>query len=477
MKQTTDFSHGGKPYNTLLQPTDWRYSAAITGLVEFFTEFGIDYLVLENISDKPKTAISGFDGIVYNQEDITEDRYLEFAQSHFRDSMTHLTIENLLKSDEFNRDEVKKINELIKSKTVFKEVFGKTKFEGSNAEFFLNKINENRAKIIKSTFRYGKNMYTNFCNQNLLFTDSNKHCRLNGYNVDEGRKTKYLGYCFNKDSFVINDIPEFDFIPFAFSNPSMYETYFVNNNYSISTLVETNREISRRLDDINDTDAKNKLLTVLKNSKDFIDYDVEIISKNRDEDFYKTLFVRSQRLKRLQKLKDQKFKFSYKIGENYYFNLDKEIYEKCLNDEVLDDSILFMLKVLCSDENSSQYTSYLIKKMIEINLEWKGQYKMLENYIKMAGDAGAKAAKALEVKKSGNKIAAFQHKIINAMIAHDYDRVMDVLSKLSSCSKNKFEFMLKFLENPEENKNIIFAFTTTFIKTEKSDDKGENTND
>ena len=84
---------------------------------------------------------------MYNQESITEDKYLEFAQSHFRDSMTHLTIENLLKSDEFNRDEIKKINELIKSKTVFKEVFGKTKFEGSNAEFFLNKINENRAKI------------------------------------------------------------------------------------------------------------------------------------------------------------------------------------------------------------------------------------------------------------------------------------------------------------------------------------------
>ena len=71
MKQTTDFSYGGKSYNTLLQPTDWRYSAAITGLVEFFTEFGIDYLVLENISDKPKTAISGFDGIV---DEILEDR-------------------------------------------------------------------------------------------------------------------------------------------------------------------------------------------------------------------------------------------------------------------------------------------------------------------------------------------------------------------------------------------------------------------
>ena len=175
---------------------------------------------------------------MYNQESITEDKYLEFAQSHFRDSMTHLTIENLLKSDEFNQDEIKRINELIKSKTVFKEVFGKTKFEGSKADFFLNKISKNRAKIIKSTFRYGKNMYTNFCNQNLLFADSNKHCRINGYNVDEGRKTKYLGYCFNKDSFVTNDIPEFDFIPFAFSNPSMYETYFVNNNSVFQRLLK-----------------------------------------------------------------------------------------------------------------------------------------------------------------------------------------------------------------------------------------------
>lgn len=51
---------------------------------------------------------------------------------------------------------------------------------------------------------------------------------------------------------------------------------------------------------------------------------------------------------------------------------------------MLDDSILFMLKVLCSDENSSQYTSYLIKKMIEINLEWKGQDDMLANDIRIA---------------------------------------------------------------------------------------------
>lgn len=475
MKQLIEFTHNEKSYNTLLQPTDWRYSAAIVGLFKFFTEFGIDYLVLENISDKPKTAISGFDGIVYNQESITEDKYLEFAQSHFRDSMTHLTIENLLKSDEFNQDEIKKINELIKSKTVFKEVFGKTKFDGTNAEFFLNKINENRAKIIKSTFRYGKNMYTNFCNQNLLFTDSNKHCRLNGYNVDEGRKTKYLGYCFNKDSFVTNDIPEFDFIPFAFSNPSMYETYFVNNNYSISTLVETNREISRRLDDINDTDAKNKLLTVLKNSKDFIDYDVEIISKNRDEDFYKTLFVRSQRLKRLQKLKDQKFKFSYKIGENYYFNLDKDIYEKCLNDEVLDDSILFMLKVLCSDENSSQYTSYLIKKMTEINVEWKGQDDMLANDIRIARGAGYHTALKLKEDKAENKISSFQQKIIGALIAHDYDRVTEILLNLSSYAETEFGFIYKFLENPEENKDLVFAFASAFNKN--SNDKGDNTNE
>ena len=33
-------------YDTLLQPTDWRFAAAVVGLCKYFDYFGIDYKVL-----------------------------------------------------------------------------------------------------------------------------------------------------------------------------------------------------------------------------------------------------------------------------------------------------------------------------------------------------------------------------------------------------------------------------------------------
>lgn len=458
LKQQIDFSCNGKTYDVLLQPTDWRYSAAVVGLVKFFVEEGIDYLVLDNLDDKPQGYIKGFDGIIYNQSDITEEAFFNFAESYFFDYMTHITLEELLKADEFDKDSIKEINDLAKSKTVLKKVFGKTKFDGTNANEFLDLIEENRLEIIKSIFRYGKNMYADYCNSNLLSTQVNKHCRLVGYTVDEGRKGKSLGFCFDKNSFVGNDIPEFDFIPFAFSNPSMYETYFVNNNYSVRTLVETNRDMQRRLEDIDGNDAKNKLLTVLKNAKDFIDYDVEIISKNRDEEQYKTLFVRAERLKYLQKLQNTKLKFTYKINDGYYFNLDNEVYEKCLNNELLDDTILFIMKATFKDENIEGYVSYVVDKLININLNWKGLDKMLEQYIEMAKTEGDRTVIELKKMRAENKVMSYKHKLLSALAAHDYDRLTDIILKLSASSKISYGFLYKFIANPEENRELAVAF-------------------
>lgn len=38
-------------------------------------------------------------------------------------------------------------------------------------------------------------------------------------------------------------------------------------------------------------------MLVLQNSKDYISYDVEIISKSQDKAYYETFFVRLERLK------------------------------------------------------------------------------------------------------------------------------------------------------------------------------------
>ena len=331
-------------YDTLLQPTDWRFAAAVVGLCKYFDYFGIDYKVLYDVEEKPDNYIHGFDGIIYKSEDITEEKYLEFAENYFEKYMTHKNILNILESQEFSEEQIKLVNDLVKSKTVLKGLFDKIKFDGTNKDIFISTIEENRAEIIKNIFKNGNNLYKNYCNERLIFTEDNSTCRLRGYNVDKDRKTSNLGFCFSKESFGSNDILEFDFIPFAFSNSDMRETYFVNNNFSVKSLTQTNYAFSNQLSSTENKDDKNKLMLVLQNSKDYISYDVEIISKSQDKAYYETFFVRLERLKKLRELSGKSLNFVKKINDDYWFNLEKEVYMRCMNNILLDDVILKMFK-------------------------------------------------------------------------------------------------------------------------------------
>ena len=79
-----------------------------------------------------------------------------------------------------------------------------------------------------------KSLYSNFANENLLFSDNNKVCRLVNYCADMGKKGKSLGYYWDNNTFEFKDEKIFDFIPFAFSKS--YDTFFINNNVSIKEL-------------------------------------------------------------------------------------------------------------------------------------------------------------------------------------------------------------------------------------------------
>lgn len=68
-------------YDTLLQPTDWRFAAAVVGLCKYFDYFGIDYKVLYDVEEKPDNYIHGFDGIIYKSEDITEENILSLQRT------------------------------------------------------------------------------------------------------------------------------------------------------------------------------------------------------------------------------------------------------------------------------------------------------------------------------------------------------------------------------------------------------------
>lgn len=449
-------------YDTLLQPTDWRFAAAVVGLCKYFDYFGIDYKVLCDVEEKPDNYIHGFDGIIYKSEDITEEKYLEFAENYFEKYMTHKNILNILESQEFSEEQIKLVNDLVKSKTVLKGLLGKTKFDGTNKDIFISTIEENRAEIIKNIFKNGNNLYKNYCNERLIFTEDNSTCRLRGYNVDKDRKTSNLGFCFSKESFESNDILEFDFIPFAFSNSDMRETYFVNNNFSVKSLTQTNYAFSNQLSSTENKDDKNKLMLVLQNSKDYISYDVEIISKSQDKAYYETFFVRLERLKKLRELSGKSLNFVKKINDDYWFNLEKEVYMRCLNNVLLDDVILMMLKFYFDDNAVKGYIKSRIDMLIDINVSWKGNEIMDE--IKSAKSCGFLTSKKLIEMKSSNKINSYKQKIISALCAHDYDRAKEVILSLSAYVGIEFSFFYTFLENAEENKDLAFAFASALIE-------------
>lgn len=449
-------------YDTLLQPTDWRFAAAVVGLCKYFDYFGIVYKVLYDVEEKPDNYIHGFDGIIYKSEDITEEKYLEFAENYFEKYMTHKNILNILESQEFSEEQIKLVNDLVKSKTVLKGLFDKIKFDGTNKDIFISTIEENRAEIIKNIFKNGNNLYKNYCNERLIFTEDNSTCRLRGYNVDKDRKTSNLGFCFSKESFESNDILEFDFIPFAFSNSDMRETYFVNNNFSVKSLTQTNYAFSNQLINTENKDDKNKLMLVLQNSKDYISYDVEIISKSQDKAYYETFFVRLERLKKLRELSGKSLNFVKKINDDYWFNLEKEVYMRCLNNVLLDDVILMMLKFYFDDNAVKGYIKSRTDMLIDINVSWKGNEIMDE--IKSAKSCGFLTSKKLIEMKSSNKINSYKQKIISALCAHDYDRAKEIILSLSAYVGMEFSFFYTFLENAEENKDLAFAFASALIE-------------
>ena len=449
-------------YDTLMQPTDWRFAAAVVGLCKYFDYFGIDYKVLYDVEEKPDNYIHGFDGIIYKSEDITEEKYLEFAENYFEKYMTHKNILNILESQEFSEEQIKLVNDLVKSKTVLKGLFDKIKFDGTNKDIFISTIEENRAEIIKNIFKNGNNLYKNYCNERLIFTEDNSTCRLRGYNVDKDRKTSNLGFCFSKESFESNDILEFDFIPFAFSNPDMREAYFVNNNFSVKSLTQTNYAFSNQLSSTENKDDKNKLMLVLQNSKDYISYDVEIISKSQDKAYYETFFVRLERLKKLRELSGKSLNFVKKINDDYWFNLEKEVYMRCLNNVLLDDVILMMLKFYFDDNAVKGYIKSRTDMLIDINVSWKGNEIMDE--IKSAKSCGFLTSKKLIEMKSSNKINSYKQKIISALCAHDYDRAKEIILSLSAYVGMEFSFFYTFLENAEENKDLAFAFASALIE-------------
>ncbi len=434
-------------FNTTMETSDWRYSASIVGLIKYF-----DYLVAMGYEVESNLYNIDDDVISYNSESITEERYLLFVEYYFEGAMHHRIIEQILVNSEFTDEQIKLVNDKLKANiAIIKKVLGDLKFSGENKEIILQRIKENRLVLIKETYRTGKSLYSNFANANSLLVEPDNICRIQNYYIEDiPRKSKSISYNWDFKTYKFDDEKEFDFIPFAFSKS--YEAFFINNNYSIKQLFNTNNLIS------NSDNPRSTLFCDLKNSADFIDFDVEVIIKNRDKDYFETLYIRKAAIIIFSQIENYKaIKMKYKVNDNYYMDFEKEVTDNILNNIKLDALIEILLK------SKSNYI-YNIKTLIRINILIYGGDKM-DKQMKSA----YKSAKKVMAEIPENKVDSYKQKLISAITFKDYERFCEILLQLSSYSGVVFDFAYDLFENFEGNKNIAY----TFINALNKDNGGE----
>lgn len=452
-------------FNRKIDPSDWRYSAAIVGMIRFFQYRNIAYKIegrylYYNIED-----ISG---------DINDDRdYLYFAEKWFSDKMHHKEVDIRLNKSDFSKDEISEINKKLEANTVMKKVFKGVKFDGSNNKLIKDLIEENRFEIISNTFCNSKNGYAKFTNNSKYRSKKSDVCRLLGFYVDTGRKTKSIGFCFDKDARTYNDEIEFDFIPFAFSRSGT--SIFINNNTSIDYLMNSNNEMEDYLEkQFENQKTWNSIFYSYLGGFEFIDFDVEVIIKNMETDFYESMFIRKAAIEIFKIIAKNKgfseslnsiFKRYIKIGENFYINVMEEVTKSILNELSLDDLIELIMKVEYESQSNTPDT-YCLSRLIYIN---ELIYKNMEDNMEKSAELKGSSISAAEVTRyfiangQENKIKGYQQRLANTLISKDYNRFIEIMLQLSSYTQVPFIFMHKLIEDFESNKNLAYNFINSLI--------------
>ena len=454
-----------------LEPFDWRYSAAIVGLRKYLEWLGVD--------EEPNLIITE-DTLEYNKKYLDKEDFLKFAEYYFKDDMHHIEIENKLKEKNPTEDQINIVNEKMKANTILKNKFKKIKFDGHNQDEIQNIIDQNREEIICETFRNKNNLYKNYCNPNQLFKDKQECCRLNGYYIDMPKKGKSISYAFDKSNYVGNDIPEFDFIPFAFSG--CREKFFINDNVDLNRLQKTNNQWTRTVkSQMEEAKQRNErvntkriFIDCLIEVKDFLQSDIEIIVKKPERAYFETLYLRKESLEILKNMKSyyKAFCFSIKISDDYWINILNEVFDAVVNFTLLDNLINKLLK-----DSREEGNSYVISKLLKVNVEIKKGDEKMKNTMK----AAFACAKQIVDKKDGNKprvsdtkLKSYCTKLINAIILDDYDQFQKILINLSNYAEVPCGFAYDLFEDFEGNKEIAYTFVNSLNRYKNNNQEGKD---
>ena len=453
-----------------LEPFDWRYSAAIVGLQKYLEWLG---------TEEPELIITE-DTLEYNRKYLNKSEFLKFAEYYFKDDMHHIEIENKLKEKNPTEDQINIVNEKMKANTILKNKFKKIKFDGHNQDEIQNIIDQNREEIICETFRNKNNLYKNYCNPNQLFKDKQECCRLNGYYIDMPKKGKSISYAFDKSNYLGNDIPEFDFIPFAFSG--CREKFFINDNVDLNRLQKTNNQWTRTVkSQMEEAKQKNErvntkriFIDCLIEAKDFLQSDIEIIVKKPERAYFETLYLRKESLEILKNMKSyyKAFCFSIKISDDYWINILNEVFDAVVNFTLLDNLINNLLK-----DSREGGNSYAISKLLKVNVEIKKGDEKMKNTMK----AAFACAKQIVDKKDGNKprvsdtkLKSYCTKLINAIILDDYDQFQKILINLSNYAEVPCGFAYDLFEDFEGNKEIAYTFVNSLNRYKNNNQEGKD---
>lgn len=457
-----------KRYDTRMWPSDWRYSAAIVGLIRFFEFCNIDYRC-GNTEEQDKE-----DYIEYCSTDIQGEnfkkQYLKFAESYFEEYMIHRKIEKILEKEELSEKEIEEVNKNMVAKSVCKSVFGKLKYSPESKELILKLIEENRDKLIQEIYQNPKekDTYGKFANTEKLFHGEEKVSRLIGYYVDLPKKGKSMSYNWNYDTYMANDIQEFDFIPFAFTKTR--DSYFINNNSSIANLCKTNDKLQELLDEKNDNGLDRKpesiMFIAMQNSAPLLDYDVEIICKSKDNKskdnkskdnnkYYNTLYLRKGAVEIFRRL-ESTFKGKNIADiiekpcklEKEYLPIQKLVIDSIINNIYLDSVIERILK-----DKEGINKSFLVSTLIKINqLIYGGENMDIKSY------KARKTAEEVSKRLESNKIKSYKQKLISAISFRDYDRFSEILLQFAAYAEVPFDFAYDLFDDFEANKNVAYAF-------------------
>lgn len=446
-----------KQYDRMIYLFDFRYATTVVGLIKYFNHFEIKY----EISNHPDYGPC----LYYCDADIKKDLYLNFVETYFEDLMYHRQVEKMLVTDNNDKTFVSSVNKLLNaykySENLFKNLG--VKYDGTNKDEILDIIAKYRYSLIEKRFAKSPRMYYRYASDNRLFSDDQPCCRLHGYWVDQDKKTKSLGYCFDENSCVSHDIKEFDFIPFAFENG-----FFINNNCEINALLSANNSLKECIK--SGTNEYSAIFKQIREASKYAISDVEIIyvKSNKDVKRYETFFIRNNSAYIINKIRQN------------CVDVAKMVFSEIMNVESLDNKIEHCLKMKRKTET--------VEKLIDINICIEAVRKesnmndttVLDKDIdnkryraQQARKCAYKILKQMECEGKLNKINSYRTKLTSALIYNDADRVCQILLQMSTYTNTSLFFAYDLFEDFENNKYIVHSFIAALDKNNLITNKGE----